>query len=337
MDNIYDILKIVMRIRSQRLKLFGLWLLHCCGRRYLGIFLDPALACNLRCRMCYFSDEEKRKSYHGNLKYEEIELIANKLFHRALKLQIGCGAEPTLHKDLVKIIALGKRHQVPYISLTTNGQLLTKELLFAAVANGLNELTLSTHGLTRTTYESFMTNASYDRFRSLLADIANVKKSYPKFRLRINYTINADNFRELNQLWEVLGETVDILQIRPIQRIGNSTYQNFELSSIYGAYEEVIAPLIKACEQKGIVCLIPDKENLQILATTQENDNSIEQFSYCYISARGCWQDDFDYHTESFESYAASHHWAKRILEKMVHRPHKTEICTTRKMNYTIK
>ena len=99
--------------------------------------------------MCYFSDEEKRKKMRGNLSYEEIEAIAKSLFHRALKLQIGCGAEPTLHKDLVKIIALGKQHQVPYISLTTNGNLLTKETLIVDVENGLDELTLSAHGFTR--------------------------------------------------------------------------------------------------------------------------------------------------------------------------------------------
>ena len=119
----------------------GIWLFHVLGKRYIGVFLDPVLACNFRCKMCYFSDEEKRKSLRGTLKYEEIEAIAGSLFHRALKLQIGCGAEPTLHKDLVKIIALGKRYNVPYVSLTTNGNLLTKKQLAVAVENGLDELT----------------------------------------------------------------------------------------------------------------------------------------------------------------------------------------------------
>ena len=337
MSNIYNTLRFFMRIKSRRLKLLGLWVLHCFGRRYIGVFLDPVLACNLRCQMCYFSDDEKRKAYHGSLTYEAMELIASRLFHRALKLQIGCGAEPTLHKDLVRIVVLGKQHQVPYISLTTNGQLVSQELLFDLVANGLNELTLSTHGLTRPTYESFMTNASFDRFRSLLADVAAVKKRYPAFRLRINYTMNADNFRELSHLWDILGDTVDILQIRPIQQIGDSAYRNFDLSPIYEAFDEVIAPLIDACKQKGITCLAPEKENLQVLETTEENDNSIEQFTYCYVSAKSCWQEDFDYRSDTFESYASSHHWGRRILEKVIRKPRQTHISTTRKMNYSIK
>lgn len=163
--NIYNILRLDTQIKSRRLKLLGIWLFHVLGKRYIGVFLDPVLACNFRCKMCYFSDEEKRKSLRGTLKYEEIEAIAGSLFHRALKLQIGCGAEPTLHKDLVKIIALGKQYNVPYVSLTTNGNLLTKEQLAVAVENGLDELTLSAHGFTRETYEHLMTNGKFDLFR----------------------------------------------------------------------------------------------------------------------------------------------------------------------------
>ena len=129
--------------------MLGIWLFHILRKRYIGIFLDPVLACNFRCKMCYFSDEEKRKTYKGILKYEDIELISEKLFHRALKLQIGCGAEPTVYKDWIKIVELGKRTNVPYISLTTNGNLLTKEQLMLAIEKGLNEITLSAHGLDR--------------------------------------------------------------------------------------------------------------------------------------------------------------------------------------------
>ena len=104
--NIYKILRLGTKIKSTRLKLFGIWLLHCSHKRYIGIFLDPILACNLRCKMCYFSDPEKRKTYRGSFTQEDITRIAQSLFHRALKLQIGCGAEPTLYKVLDQVIAL---------------------------------------------------------------------------------------------------------------------------------------------------------------------------------------------------------------------------------------
>lgn len=337
MRDIYTILRLGTRIKSRRLKLFGIWLFHVLGKRYIGVFLDPSLSCNLRCKMCYFSDEEKRKKMRGNLSYEEIEAIAKSLFHRALKLQIGCGAEPTLHKDLVKIIELGKQHQVPYISLTTNGNLLTKETLIAAVENGLDELTLSAHGFTRETYEYLMTNGRFDCFRQLLENVAEVKKDHPKFKLRINYTINNDNLKELGRIWEVVGNELDILQLRPIQRIGESEYQDFDLTRIYECYDTILVPVIEECHRRNITCLVPDKQNIVVLEENKDDDDSIEQFTYCYVSARSCWQDGFDYRTDTFESYAASHHLGWNLLKKVFGPKKQKKVDVTRKMNYRIK
>ncbi len=303
--NIYNILRLGTQIKSRRLKLLGIWLFHVLGKRYIGVFLDPVLACNFRCKMCYFSDEEKRKSLRGTLKYEEIEAIAGSLFHRALKLQIGCGAEPTLHKDLVKIIALGKRYNVPYVSLTTNGNL--------------------------------MTNGKFDLFRRLLADVAEIKKQHPQFKLRINYTINNDNLEELNRIWEVVGDELDILQLRPIQKIGESEYQDFDLTNIYARYDAILVPLIEECRRKHIICLAPDKQNIIVLEENDADDNSIEKITYCYVSPQECWQDEFDYRTETFESYAAAHHMGRKLLWKVFGRKARRKADVTRKMNYNIK
>lgn len=303
--NIYNILRLGTQIKSRRLKLLGIWLFHVLGKRYIGVFLDPVLACNFRCKMCYFSDEEKRKSLRGTLKYEEIEAIAGSLFHRALKLQIGCGAEPTLHKDLVKIIALGKQYNVPYVSLTTNGNL--------------------------------MTNGKFDLFRRLLADVAEIKKQHPQFKLRINYTINNDNLEELNRIWEVVGDELDILQLRPIQKIGESEYQDFDLTNIYARYDAILVPLIEECRRKHIICLAPDKQNIIVLEENDADDNSIEKITYCYVSPQECWQDDFDYRTETFESYAAAHHMGRKLLWKVFGRKARRKADVTRKMNYNIK
>ena len=303
--NIYNILRLGTQIKSRRLKLLGIWLFHVLGKRYIGVFLDPVLACNFRCKMCYFSDEEKRKSLRGTLKYEEIEAIAGSLFHRVLKLQIGCGAEPTLHKDLVKIIALGKRYNVPYVSLTTNGNL--------------------------------MTNGKFDLFRRLLADVAEIKKQHPQFKLRINYTINNDNLEELNRIWEVVGDELDILQLRPIQKIGESEYQDFDLTNIYARYDAILVPLIEECRRKHITCLAPDKQNIIVLEENDADDNSIEKITYCYVSPQECWQDEFDYRTETFESYAAAHHMGRKLLWKVFGRKARRKADVTRKMNYNIK
>ena len=273
----------------------------------------------------------------GSLRYEEIEKIARSLFHRALKLQVGCGAEPTLSKDLVQIIALGKQYRVPYISLTTNGNLLSREQLTSAVKNGLDELTLSAHGFTHETYEYLMTNGKFDLFKQLLADVAEVKRTHPGFKLRINYTINRDNLEELSRIWEVVGSELDILQLRPIQKIGNSEYDDFDLTTIHQRYDAILLPLIEECRRRGITCLAPDKQNIVVLEENKEQDDSFERITYCYVSPNECWQEDFDYRTDTFESYALRRHLGKELLGKVFGKSNRKKVDVTRKMNYNIK
>ena len=336
MLNIYSILRISSLIKSKRIKLFGVWLFHVIGRRYIGVFLDPVLACNFRCRMCYFSDEECRKNFRGSFDYEEIEQIAKSLFHRALKCQIGCGAEPTLHNDLTKIVLLGKKFKVPYIALTTNGYLLDKEKLIELVEVGLNELTLSCHGLTRHTYEYFMVNGSFDHFCLLLKEISEIKRQYPDFRLRINFTVNNLNVKELNQIWNVTGDAVDILQIRPVQEIGNTDYSDFDLSTIYENYDSIFIPLTMECRKRNITFLMPGKENIIALKDRESDNAEFEEATYCYISPKNCWKDDFDYRTDNFESYSKRMKLAHTLFRNIFFRNKRKEIDLVRKMNYNV-
>lgn len=147
--------------------------------------------------MCNFSnDNDVKEKMKGILKEEDLERIAMVSFKNALKLQIGCAAEPTLFKHNQKLIAIAKQYKVPHISMVTNGNLLTKEDITNYVNAGLNEFIISVHGVTKETYESFMEKGSFDLFHQTLALISEQKKTTPKLLLRINYTFNEDNFYE---------------------------------------------------------------------------------------------------------------------------------------------
>lgn len=340
--NIYTLFGLFRKLRSPRVKLLGLYLLHVTGKRYLGVFFDPVLACNFRCKMCYFSDEEKRKSMHGSLTLEEIRQAANALFHRTLKLQIGCGAEPTLYKELEQIVRIGKEYGIPYISLTTNGNLLTGEKLATLVKTGLDEITISTHGIKKETYENLMTNGKFELFIRLLDNLKQVKQEYPAFKVRINYTMNADNIEELKDFWSLFNEVpFDVLQLRPIQEIGKSEYSNFDLNKISESFETVITPLIESCKSKKVICLTPDKSNLIALKEqTPDKNKIIEDLTYCYFSPNGCLNDHFDYKTESFETYSKRTKRGRYILKNLFGRLNGTidpDKEVTRRMNYSIK
>ena len=296
--NIYFLLKLNRKIKNIHIKHFGIFLLHILKRRYLGIFLDPVLGCNLRCKMCYFSDNERRKKLKGIFKEEDISKIANAFFHRALKVQIGCGAEPSLFKHNKKIIELAKSKNVPYISLTTNANLFTENDWLEFVSAGLDEITLSLHGTTKESYEFFMTNGSFELFCKSLGTLTEIKKQYPNLKIRLNYTINEDNLQELSLFFDTFGKyNFDILQLRPIQSIGNSDYANFSWTEIYNKYDNVIQKLKEDCIKREITCIVPDKKDL----IKQENlSSAIFETTFCYISPRSIWEHDFDLESDTF-------------------------------------
>ncbi len=344
--NVYRLLRAFGRIKSPRLKLLALWALHVMGRRYVGVFLDPVLACNLRCKMCYFSDDERRKELHGRFSKEQLQQVAQALFPRALKLQIGCGAEPTLFADLPWLVREGKTHGVPYVSVTTNGQLLTEETLRALAKAGLDELTISLHGLTKETYENLMQGASFEKFKELLGAIRNVRKDFPRLKVRVNYTLNADNVVELSRFGEVFtpDTPLDILQLRPIQKIGNSSYSNFSMQPLLEHYDDTLLPLASSCKARGIVCLMPTRENILALADATADDKSmrqraLEELTYCNVTPGHVWQADFDVSRETFNSYSRRNHRASRILQLALGWNTVDGVAEgrTKKLNYTIE
>jgi len=339
---IYKILKINNLIKNHRIKFLGLWILSKLNKRYLSIQLDPVLACNLKCSMCYFSDDEfVRNKVKGQLSLEELNLIGNNFFPNALRLQIGCGAEPTLYKNIEELISKAKCHKVPHISMVTNGNLLTNEKLSLYVENGLNELILSLHGVTQFTYEKFMVNAKYEKFLNLLETVNEIKLKHPEFLLRINYTFNEDNFEELFEFFEVFGKyDINIIQLRPIDKIGKSFYDNFSLTKIEDRYSELHNFFKENAISRKINLIAPSTiiRNVdESLKVKTNNDSSfLIPYTYCYIGPDAIWKPNFNLNEETFKEWKKSNQWDNQILSN-VFASRKTLFKTQRNMiNYDI-
>ncbi|GAA3631301.1 radical SAM protein [Flavivirga jejuensis] len=331
--NVYKLLRLNRKIKSHRIKFFGLWLLHTFNKRYLAVNLDPVLACNLRCKMCYFTDADYVKTLKGQFKEEELDLIAKAIFKRALKLQIGCGTEPTLYKNLVKIVKLGKEYKVPYISLTTNANLLNEESIEALLKAGLNEFTISLHGVTKESYEGFMKKASYEKFHNAFNALQKLKQKYD-FKVRINYTFNKDNFYELKDLFAHFnGASFDLLQVRPIRKLGNTEYSDFDLEPLRKNYSETIQKIREDCKANNITLLasdyIPNKELI--------NDSSlIFDYTFCYVSPDSFWKKGFNWKEESFNQYSKKIGWNNQLFLNVFKSKKKLRSLSNR-LNYEVE
>ena len=343
--NMYKILKLISgKSIPAPLKLIGISGMHLLGRRTIGIFLDPVMACNLRCLMCYFSDAAKRRSMKGIMTDEEIDRVEKALFHRALKLQIGCGTEPTLYPKLEEIVRRGRSAGIPYISLTTNGQLIAtgKVDLEKLVEAGLNEITLSMHGTDKDTYEYMMPGAKFENLCTLITIMDKVKKKYPEFVIRINFTVNSMNVDNLtnDKFWKIWEGTADpdIIQLRPVQDYGDTEWKDFDHTPLKEKYDTTIGAVIKECKRRGITCIAPSPGQIDAVNDIQDGVSSIiEDFSYCYVAPGECYKEDFDIEKDTYESYHKRKHTGWKLFKSAFKHSSARSRNVSKKLNYDVK
>ena len=312
MDTIYRLIQLNGLVQDHRAKFALVWLAHTLGMRHLSIRLDPLMACNLSCSMCFFSNDAFRKGGKGVFSKDDLHQLADMFFPHALLVVIGCGAEPTLYPDFPTIVRLAKEHRVPKVGLTTNGQLLTAEHIRQLIAYNLDELTISVHGVKKATYERFMVNASFEKLHDILRTLEDERGQASSPALRINYTVNPDNLEELRDIFEVYGRyNIATLQARPIMDF-EGKYRRMLSEKDLGLYRRIMQELKAKALERDITFLA----NITDPLFEKENYSSmILQAVHRRITPLSVWRDDFDWRTESYDAFCKRIGWGTFLFK----------------------
>jgi molybdenum cofactor biosynthesis enzyme MoaA len=309
-------------IKGHRLKLLWVLIADTLGLRHLVVQFDPVNLCNLRCTMCYYGnpDYTKRKRKSAvRFSEEEVDQLAQIFFRSALALNIGCAAEPTVYKNVERIVALAKRHRVPTVSFTTNGQVLTDPQIRTFIDLGLDEIIVSCHGVDKETYEKFMVNAAYDKFVALLDRITKEKRraqsSLP--HLRINYTVNPQNLNELSDFFSRFGEyDITTLQIRPVVDIADAPYQWESFEPYQERYHQIIEQLEAQCVERNILLLATRSDPTLKKRAKKDNSKSFILDSVLRpIKPGQVWKKDFDWKNETYRQYRSRKKFRLNLLK----------------------
>ena len=316
MQTIYKLIKLNRLLGSHRLKFATAWAAHHLGIRHLSIRLDPVMACNLRCSMCYFSNPDYVQNVRGIFSEEEIERIAGMFFPKAIVLVIGCGTEPTLYKNFPELVRIAKRYKVPNVGFTTNGQLLKEHHIERFVQDRLDELTISVHGVEKVTYEKFMLNASFETLHAVLQTLDEVKKKHASLlpNLRLNYTVNPENINELAHFFEVFGRyTITTLQIRPIMDF-HGQYRNVLTSRDMDMYRTVLDQLRHDCRTRGVTYLANTSDPMFEFENTA---SVILQAVHRRITPMEVWRSEFNWRTETYDQFCRRIAWSSYLFKSI--------------------
>lgn len=138
------------------------------SNKELYLVLLPTTGCNFRCNYCYENNPQEINNFSDNYMSLEIQNSIYKFAKRKLKESYGLfvewyGGEPLLKIDIInnlsgKLIPLCQERGKPYYAtLTTNGYLLTPEILQQCLKNHIYSFHVTVDGF----------NIIHDKFRIL--------------------------------------------------------------------------------------------------------------------------------------------------------------------------
>jgi MoaA/NifB/PqqE/SkfB family radical SAM enzyme len=171
--------------------------------RFLTLRMDLTNKCNLRCRMCALSFDEVFYQPKDLMDLETFARFAAEVLPFASHLSLSAGYEPLLHPDFPEVLREASRHGVPYLDFTTNGTLITRELVDAFIDHGVSTVTFSIDGAQAGTYEHIRRGARWERFLAGLETFAGRKRERGSDRPLLSFNMVLMR-RNVDELAEVL-------------------------------------------------------------------------------------------------------------------------------------
>jgi len=111
--------------------------------RFAHLVLKPTLACTANCKTCSTRKKlHKTKIREGQLDINDWKRLFPEMYALGMSKLTISGGEPTLYKDLIALVAEGKKYGWE-IGLNTNGSLIDQEYARRLKDAGLDSVTLS--------------------------------------------------------------------------------------------------------------------------------------------------------------------------------------------------
>lgn len=261
--------------------------------RTLEVFMDQNNKCNLKCRMCGFSDLRVGGLPKFDLPMALFEKIVDEILPRTRYLALSCMTEALMTRDFPERIALLPRAGVPFTELITNGTLLTDRIIEAILAVPLSRIAVSIDGATKETFEAVRPGAIFEkvianvrRFSELKAQAGAVLPA-----LRINHVVSELNEAEFPRFLELVESlSPQAIDVRTIVRMSDAVDRGPTDESFFARVREMLEMLDAWCARTGIRnegYLRHQEATIEIFTSTGERLSCLRPWNTVAIHANG--------------------------------------------------
>jgi MoaA/NifB/PqqE/SkfB family radical SAM enzyme len=154
------------------------------------IVFETASVCNLKCSFCYIVKAELKKG-PGQMPLSTFKKVVSETGHFLQEVMLHWRGEPLLNKDLPAMVQFASQKGINS-SLSTNGQLLTRDIAKDLISNRLTHLTVCVDGTTEEVYGLHRCGGSLELLLNNIDFLITQKKKahsiYPKVVLQMIVT-----------------------------------------------------------------------------------------------------------------------------------------------------
>jgi MoaA/NifB/PqqE/SkfB family radical SAM enzyme len=253
------LVQLYRRVQSRKVKALAFGALRSTGLRHLVIRLDTINLCNLRCKMCYYSSDYKRKKQQMDLPL--FRKIADEVFPKTRFLYLSCATEPLMNRQFSDFVRVTGEYKIPFTSFCTNGQLLTEKVVEACIDTRISEIIFSIDGATAATYEVIRRGGKWDRLVQALELVAAMKREAGKRKpaVRMNFTCMRTNIDELPAMVDFAADqSAESLHVRHLLAYTDSDDSFRQEVAYRDLFNSKANEARSRAERRGIDLFLPD-------------------------------------------------------------------------------
>lgn len=157
------------------------------------ISFDISTYCNHNCTFCSTQDS---RSLKDKVSTSNFEIVMDNVLRYVNTVELGLSAkgEVFLNNDLPNIIKLAKKkYNIPYVYISTNGVLSTKEKLINILESGIDSIKFSINGLNKDTYLDVHKKDDFLLVIQNLKELIYLKKTrFPNCKILISSVTEID-------------------------------------------------------------------------------------------------------------------------------------------------
>lgn len=187
----------------------------------LHLDIETTNICNLRCIMCFQSDEKWRKRQKfGFMKWKLFKKIIDEgAKYNLPSIKLNYRGEPLLHPKIVDMVKYAKKKGILEVQFNTNGTLLNEEKINELIDAGLDRIIFSFDGATKETYEKIRIGSNYESVVNNIKTLVKLRnaKGLKRPCVRVQLVRQEENIKEVDdfiEMWKDIVNRIGIIEKR---------------------------------------------------------------------------------------------------------------------------